>query len=153
MCRVTEVVRRELDLYQEVSEVWKRDHERAMACYNFQDLLEKGIAAFEFSNRVDEAYRRAVLRGEEAFDKAVNDRIAGLFISWIATGREVLRNLEAFERAGFRVEHSDAFRRCCREAEGIVAPPSDFFSDDALVMLRDDAIDAHHRGESSECSI
>ena len=149
MTVTADLVRREIELYRDVSEVWKADHEAAMACMDFQDLLAKGIAAFESINRIDEAYRRAVFSGSE-FDEAVSGQITELYEMISEPCEGILETLARFERAGFNVDAAERFRSCCRELAGILTDPADFFSDEALVRMRDKAIDENQQGTLSE---
>jgi hypothetical protein len=152
MGEVSELVRREIELYRQVSEAWKADHDAAIACYDFHDLLGKGIAAFESISRYDEEFRRRVFAGQP-FDAELNKQILELYRMVSEPCQDILDTLARFERAGFKVDSAERFRSCCRELEGILSEPRDFFSDDSLVKMRDEAIDANRRGDVSEYSI
>lgn len=146
-----DIVRRDVELYLDVvSESWRDDHEVAMACYRFQDILQRGIMLFDLLVRVDECWRKLVSDGKVSCDPNVPQILKKLLARWSEPCPEALRRLEVFERNGFEVAFAEEFRSRCREAQGILTPDSAFFVDDALVSLRDAALDQHRRGETIE---
>ncbi len=153
MSKLHDLVRREVELYRDYSELWKTEHNRAMACYKFEDLLAKGIQAFEDINRYDELYRSGVYSGRVKSDQKVVDGIKSLYALWLLPRDYLTRRMRALEKDGFKIKNAKEFRSCCREAVGILTPDEEFFQGEKLVQLRDAAIDANRQGDVSECPI
>lgn len=130
-----------------IDEQWKANHISAMACWEFQDLLLFCIEAFERINRLDEAYRVAILGKEKPYNEEEEKEIQKSYCNWLNVCKHLLDPLTKFQ-SKYTVEHADRFVECVREAEGIQMDDSDFFSCDNLVQLRDTAIDEHQRGET-----
>jgi hypothetical protein len=134
-------LQRDIDLFVEISEKWKHDHEEVMASYSFENLLEKGVALFDSIVGSEERWRLKIYRGEVQYSEEGFAVYTDSVKHWLATGEQLLQSLKHFENAGFFVKHAKEFRRCLREAQGILTPDDKFFSDDPLVEERDRAID------------
>jgi hypothetical protein len=134
-------LQRDIDLYVEIAEKWKQDHEEVMASYSFEDLLAKGVSLFNLIVSAEERWRLEIHRGVIRYSDETYARHVELIRHWLATGERLLPNLKRFEDAGFFVKHAKRFRRCIREAQGILTPDDQFFSHDRLVEERDRAID------------
>jgi hypothetical protein len=145
------IVRGELEFYEQKSEqVWSDAHEAALHATDCEELLALGNFLFERINRLDESWRNAVYTGHWSDDRGFEKVVEGLYRSWSKAGEVLLRWLEQLEGQGFCVEGAEQFRRCCREVRGILTPDDEFFSGDAQVNARDQAIDEHRRGETTE---
>ncbi|MBI1902001.1 MAG: hypothetical protein HYS13_12935 [Planctomycetia bacterium] len=105
---------------------------------------------FDVIVRLDERWRRDVYRAKVEYSPTDAEAIHQLFVDWHRPCAKVLDQLEAFERAGLDVKWAREFRARCREAEGILTPDARFFADDALVRLRDEALDQHKEGQTLE---
>lgn len=143
-------VERELSLYVEASEQWKQDHTQAMACYTFEDLLERGVLVYRVIVNADEHWRADVAAGRKPYEKSVDEALREAFQFWLRPYAFIADRLEYFEKSGFEVKHAREFRSCAREVLGILTPDDQFFVDDELVKLRDKAIDDHRSGNCIE---
>lgn len=129
---------------------WKADHRAAMVCYEVEETIALGNRVFDAIVAFDENWRRQVSRGELPFSPVLDSFIQALFRRWYVPCSGVLAAIENLRREGFAVKGAAEFLQRCREAEGILTPDAEFFSDDQLVQLRDEALDQHLRGETLE---
>jgi hypothetical protein len=139
------VAQRQIEL---IDQQWRADHVEAATCWDFEDLLRLCVEAFERINRQEEAWRRSVLRGERPYSAEEENEFIVLCGKWTEVCGKFLPPLAGFERRGFQIESAGQFRSCIREAEGILTPDAKFFVADALVRMRDAAIEEHRRGEA-----
>jgi hypothetical protein len=135
-------------IFRQESELWKRDHALAMAYYDFQDFLEFGINFFDSLTKIDEDWRLRVLKHELEYDPVVADKILGLYKMFLADCTEIERMVSLLEQTFGNVVNAAEFRSRYREARGIVTPDEQFFVGDALVNLRDAAIEENRNGET-----
>lgn len=138
-----------VDFYRRHAESWKDAHDAAMACFEVEELLALGIAAFDSINRADEWLREQVVAGAE-YDAGEDAKIEALYQKWLAGSALLAAILSQLEQRFEEVRGAEEFRRCYREVQGILTPDEEFFIHDALVRARDEAIDAHRRGETVE---
>lgn len=137
-------------VYEEESELWKADHKAAMAFFDFEDLLSHGIQLFDSITKMDEQWRSKVLGGEEEYDLAVLNGIKDAYRWWLRPCDAIEARLDQFDREFGTLRRAEEFRKCHREAVGILTPDEEFFSHDSLVQLRDDAIDIQRKGHAVE---
>ncbi len=152
MSQVT--LRKHLEAYESTPNEWKQDHEEAMLCFDVQDSLEFGLLILEKITALDESLR---LDGFEA--KLTSEHFARmsrevekLYHQWLMASlvhQEVIGNLGL---KGYVVEGADQFRIAVDEVQKMMTPDKEFFAGSPLVALRDDALDAHARGETEEWS-
>jgi hypothetical protein len=138
---VSNVIRRRLSAYAEESELWNRDHRLAMASADFEDHLAFGLKLFDRITEIDQSWRREVFSGMVDYDSGFDAEIRELYEAWnkpCDLNEAVLSWLES--RFG-PVNHAEEFRSHCREVKGILTPDDQFFADEKLVDLRDQAID------------
>jgi hypothetical protein len=102
--------------YQEETEGWKRDHEEALKCMEFEQLIAFGLSAFELLKRIDQIWKRRVEEQTVDYDEAVDEAIERLYNAWLQPCAGVLARTSAFEKAGFKVVGSREFRSACAEA-------------------------------------
>lgn len=150
MDAAADLLHSKLRVYLRETELWKADHERAVAFFRFDDHLAVGIQLFESITRWDESWRCKVLAGEEQYDPMLANEIKEAYEWWLRPCAEVEAQLETCEREFGSTENGERFRQCYREAVGILTPDEEFFSGDALVQARDKAIDTHRRGGTVE---
>lgn len=99
---------------------------------------------------VDHRWRMETLSGKEPYDVNQESAIQSYYRDWLRGAGGILVSLDRAESRGHSVKNSDLFRRCYRENQSALTPDSEFFAGDALVRLRDDAIDAHREGRTVE---
>ena len=142
------IVRDSLKSYRCEADEWRPDHDVTMKCHEIEDFLRAGIVIFDSLVEMDEKYRERVLSGKISHDPRTDKALMGAFAMWLRPCVNIKRALAAFENRFGTVEHAEEFRSRCREAEGMLVKDGEFFSGDALTELRDEAIDAHRRGET-----
>lgn len=123
-------------------------HAEATECRDCEDFLRMGIEAFDWLARADEAIRSAVYSGAMAFDPECDSTLAALYSEWLKPCEYAERWIAIQQNRGFHVDNLEEFRRCCQEARAIVEENQGVLRNDAFVDLRDEAIDAHRRGET-----
>lgn len=138
-----------LAAYSAQAERWKRDHVEAMECRDLEQLLLMGLFLSLSIDLIDTNWRTAMLGGQVEFDPAEEAEILGHYRTWLAPAADILARIEAMEAAGYKVQWADQFRRAHRDARAVFTADSEFFSSDALVELRDTAIDAHREGRTA----
>src|SRR5882724_11200822 len=79
-------------------EQWNKDHDKAMRCLAFEELLAFGLSIYQFINHIDEAWRRKVHQGLMEYDPAVKNAITSLFKSWLRCCKRVEKRLTALEK-------------------------------------------------------
>jgi hypothetical protein len=109
----------QLEAYQDY---WKRDHDEAMACRDWEDAIAVGLAVYRMVWERQDAWRDQVFRGvipyTEADDRDQQARLAG----WLATTREVLsETLPRLEARFGNVEGAAELRRCAEAVEGVLS--------------------------------
>lgn len=115
-------IERDLEGYSEESEQVIRDHRLAMACLDFEMLLQKGLQLLARIRFLDQALGRLTQRGELALTPEVEDSLNRLYHAWLHPCEKVLDDLAFFE-SHFAVTQGDEFRHACAEAEQILYGP------------------------------
>lgn len=107
---VFESARQAVDAYSENAEAWKPDHDLAMACVRFEDLLQTGIESLREIEACHQGWQEQVLSGQHEPDLAMDQAIWDMYAWWLRPRQRVKRELRFFERQGFTVEHAAEFR-------------------------------------------
>jgi hypothetical protein len=131
-------------------EGWKKDHDRALECYDLEDFLGTGVRVADGLVIMDEQYRARVFSGKEEFDPKYHEMFMDTYRFLAETFRETIGTIERFEKQFGQVKNADEFRSRLSEMEGILTPDNVFFGD-GLIPLRDAAIDANLGGGTIEC--
>ena len=143
-------VERHLKAHEEQAENWKADHEKAMACLEFEEYLDSAISLFQHITRVDEGWHNHVFTYPDRYDPKRDEAILGLYRRWLKLAEGDWETVARLEKEYGTVRGADEFRRCYRAAQGVLTPDDAFFTGEGLVKLRDEAVDAHRRGEAAE---
>jgi hypothetical protein len=156
-------VRRCLRSCEERRELWKEDHDLAMVCCDVQEQLALLSYLFERINRADEAVREAVFAGREDHSPEFDSELENIYREWADVAGKYLSIVRKLESQGFSVEEAGELRSRLREAIGLLTPDDQFFTPDnapeaggrpsrveKLVQFRDEALEAHRRGETEE---
>lgn len=132
-------------------EQWKMlDDQLAEAASELGEILQGGIDLFDHLNDLDERVRRSISRGKMPYSAELNAFIKAVYRRWLSASKGGLEAIEILERHGHGLANAEDFRDRCREATGILTPDCEFFSDQRLVDLRDEALDEHARGDTRE---
>lgn len=123
---VFESARQAVDAYSENAEAWKPDHDLAMACGRFEDLLRTGIESLREIVAYHQVWQEQVLSGQHEPDLAMDQAIWDMYAWWLRPWQRVKRELRFFERQGFKVEHAaefrDALQKLQDDRKGLVRP-------------------------------
>jgi hypothetical protein len=136
--------------YSRRAERWQVDHEEAMACQNLEDLLLVGVSLSFGIDMIDTQWREAMMADQVPYASSDEEEIRDFYRTWLAPAEGMLANIARMEARGYEVKWADQFRRACREARAIFIDDSEFFMGDALVELRDRAIDDYREGRTVE---
>lgn len=150
MLTSVERLKRDLDQYRDDSQSIVPDHVAAAACLDFESLLRKGLWIYEELNRLDEAFRGFVHRGELEYVPEWDDALEEAYRAWLKPCDRVFQSLNELEEQGFVIERADEFRAACHEVAGLLTPDVDFFSGEPLAQLRDEALKSAQHGECEE---
>ena len=101
-------------------EAWKTDHDAAMACYDVEDMILRGLALFFGIRRADESWTKKVQAGTLQFDPKRAQSIHQEYEWWLAPCDDVLAALNKAERSFKQVENAEVFRRCVNLARRLV---------------------------------
>jgi hypothetical protein len=125
---VFESARQAVDAYSENAEAWKPDHNLAMACGHFEDLLLKGIQSLGEIVAYHQSWQQQVLSGQQEPNLSMDQAIWDMYAWWLRPCKRVKRELRFFERQGFTVEHAaefrDSLRKLLDDRKGLVRPTS-----------------------------
>ena len=123
---VFESARQAVDAYSENADAWKPDHNLAMACGRFEELLRSGIGSLREIAEYHQAWQEQVLSGQHAPDLPMDQAIWDMYARWLRACQNVRRELRFFERQGFTVDHAAEFRDCLQKLQddrkGLVRP-------------------------------
>jgi len=136
--------------YSRRAEGWQADHAEAMACKNLEDLLLLGVSLSFSIDLIDVHWRDAMMAGRTPYSSSDEEEIMGFYRTWLVPSDRMLASIALMEAAGFEVNLADQFRRACREAKAVFVADSDFFTGDAIVEMRDRAIDDYREGRTVE---
>lgn len=142
-----DVVQSALNSY---NESWQPDHAKAMACRDLEDWLIVGIGLFDAITTFDERHQLRVFSNDIPFDADHASIIKNAYRWWLGPCDAIDAEITQLEKADFEVDHAQVFRSKCREAKGILTEDAEFFNSEALIALRDEAIDEHRAGNSLE---
>lgn len=144
------VVQDAITSYAEGVESWKSAYVAAMKCRDLEDWLYVGNGIFDAITAFDEKHQFRVLSGEIEYDPAHNELIKSAYKWWLGPCEVLSTEINSLRAQGFLVDNSEAFLSNCRESTGILTDDAEFFDSEALIALRDEAIDEHRAGESLE---
>lgn len=137
----SDLLQEDVDLYVRISEQWLREDKGVRAAYSLNDLLCKASNLFDVLISAEERWRVELCRGQAEYSAEQEALYTRLIQVWLTACEPFVGVLQAFESAGLFVKHARRFRRCVREAQGIMTPDAEFFSHDRLVEQRDRAFD------------
>lgn len=132
------------------AEAWKKDHDKAIECYNLEDFLATGVRIADGLASLDEKHRSRVFAGEVEFDQEMHDMLTAAYGGLRDAFESLLETVVRFENRFGCVKNADEFRSRLNEIRGILTPDNVFFGD-GLIPLRDAAIDANLGGGTIEC--
>lgn len=141
------LTRRMISAYAEI-EPWKEDHDRALACYAVEDTLSWGLLLFQGLSEEDANWHTHVLESKIPYDEAQEAELIENYRNWLEASNRLLPTIGQLEEWGFEVRGAHEFRKKCREAHGVLTEDVVFFADEALVNLRDEAINEHRAGRT-----
>lgn len=111
-------VYRQLEAYEGT---WKRDHDAAMACRDWEDAIAVGINIFHMLREREQTWRDQVFRGVLAYSEDDNLDQQSRFATWLDTTKQVLaETLPALEQRFGRVEAAADLRQCAETAEDLL---------------------------------
>ncbi|MCC7336184.1 MAG: hypothetical protein IT422_13925 [Pirellulaceae bacterium] len=97
-------------------EVWKKDHELAMALYKFEDLLGDMVELFDEIERFDRYYRQSLFASPNSYSEEVDRRLKALSRQYLDLMIDIEQTtLKTFQ--GFVVDRRQAFESCLNKAK------------------------------------
>ena len=144
------IARERVGRYRDESDDLMRRHAEAIDCRDCEDFLQLGIEAFNWLGRADQTIRQEVFAGRLEHDPEVDSALAALYSEWLKPCGYAEHWVAVQRERGFRVDNLEEFRKCCREAQAIAEANAGLLENDAIVELRDAAIDAYRKGETLE---
>jgi len=147
-------LRKHLEAYEATPEEWKKDHEDTMLCFDVQDSLTFGMLILDQMNKFDESFRLDAFAGKLTPDTCAEifRDLEAIYHKWLAASLMHLRIMDTLHHKGISVEGSERFRNAVADVLSMMTPDQEFFSGTGINELRDTALDAHARGETTEWS-
>jgi hypothetical protein len=109
-------------LLEAYEESWKKDHDEALACRDWEDALAVGLAVFRMVWERQDAWRDQVFRGVISYAEEDNREHQARLSNWLATTREVLSEILPGLEARFgTVAGAAELRRCAEVVEGVLS--------------------------------
>lgn|GEM_PF-4487033 len=133
--------------YGERKEKWYQDHKLAMACMECESFLQAAIADFYAINQLDEMWRIQIAENVVEYSEEFEDILTDLYKLWLQSKEKLLEQVDLFLEAEFEIKLAEKFRSACREVEGILTEDEDFFGDEKLGELREQAVKDYNEGE------
>jgi hypothetical protein len=133
------------------AEPWKLRHDKVMKeCDAFPQILADRIATFHLIAEIDKTWNADVARNLIPYSAADEAEIADYYRVWLSGAERIGQELDKYQKAGVPFEQADEFRKSLSLAKGALKTDAEFFGEEKLAAMRDEAIDAHRRGESVE---
>jgi hypothetical protein len=112
-------VYRQLEAYEES---WKREHDEAMECQDWEDALAVGLAIYHMLWSRQDAWRDQVFRGVVPYSEEDDRDHQARLTQWLATTKEALSNvLPELEKRFGKVEGAAELRRCAETIEAVLS--------------------------------
>ena len=127
-------------------EAWKREHDTlADDCWAIEDMIDDMNLIFDRFQRIDIDVQRHFLSGSD-FDAKWDESIRASLSDWLEVASALMADVGGLERQYGKIAGTDALNENIRAVRGILTPDDGFFSSEALVELRDHAVDSHRAG-------
>ncbi|MGC1719318.1 MAG: hypothetical protein WA746_10045 [Isosphaeraceae bacterium] len=146
----TQFAKKMLSAYVDL-EPWEEDHDRALACFAIEEAMSFGNLIFRWVSERDAIWHTRVLESKIEYNEAEREEWIEIYRNWLGASERLLLTIARLEGQGFEVRGADEFRRNCDEARGISADDDVISVDEALINLRDEAIDEHRRERTHSC--
>ena len=147
------LLRKEVELFRSATQTgypsdWCRP--KTLIQEAIEEILALGIFVFDRIGHTDELSKAAIFAGKLPYDPAQEKETEELYRQWADIAKTCLTLLGLAEGNAIPAAGAARFRDCYNEVQGILTPDEDFFQDDALVEVRDRALETHRRGESTD---
>lgn len=109
--------RRHLEVFEES---WKTDHDQAMQCRDFEDMLAEAVMVFQLVDEMVHRRRRAVFHAFWEPNPQLDEEEKQLYTTWLKLMEQDLPKLAELEKT-FTVEGADRFRACVESARTFLA--------------------------------
>lgn len=139
--------------YSHEADAVMAEHRQAMDCRDCETFLQIAIDAFDWVARADADVRLAVYEGEQEYDPSFDEALLSLYRRWLDPCERAQSWIAVQQKRGFVLDNIGRFRVCCEEVRAIVKAatnPTSSEVSDALIELRDEAIDAFRNGQTAE---
>lgn len=114
-----DTTRRMISTYEE-SEVWKRDHARAMSCLDLEQVVALGLHLFRSLLDFEARLQAAAFRGDLSAEDPVWAELDPLYGRWAEASKRLLARADELAREGFSVSDIEAFRDAIGEARCMI---------------------------------
>jgi len=118
-------VYRQLEAYDEL---WKADHDAAMACRDWEDAFAVGLAIYSLLWEQQGAWRDRVFRGVVPYSEDDDREHQARLAQWLTTTKDALADvLPRLEKDFGQIEGAAELRRCAEVVEKVLqawVPPA-----------------------------
>lgn len=124
-----------VDEYAADSDALMQSHREAMECAECEEVLAKGIRAYELLKRAEDTFREADSRGLFDYSESLQSAVDRLYAAWLGPSAVAERWIERLEQLGLPPANREQFCATCHEVRAIV-------EDRRWLALTQDAFDA-----------
>ena len=117
---VLSITQQSIAAYNLEAERWRSNHDTAMACFEFEDLLQAGLRIFRDFESYRQRWQARIDAGQITYNEDEDAQILALLQLWLIpaqTMEDVLGRLEA--KFG-TISGADEFRTCVQRAKQLV---------------------------------
>lgn len=147
------LLEKELELFVESQEAWKIDHLNAMLCCDVEEAVALGIHVFERLTQAEARLSIDAYRGKITAEFAEEER--NKIARWlrdaaIPTAEALQMAIEYCTNNGYMVNRAQDFAAWVERLRDALTADDEFFDDEKLAALRDEAIDSHRQSSLVE---
>jgi len=125
-----------------------------LVCFDLVELVDQGGELFDSINRLDNDWRALIFDEVLVYDEAFDERIRGLYRTWLEASEHVLEAVGWVEAIHPQAEPTRGscarLASAVREVRGLLIEDKEFFGHEKLVELRDAAIDEFRADQTLE---
>jgi len=138
-----------LSAYTEI-ESWNSDHDLAMNYLDVEETIAWGNHLFQGLSENDANWHAHVFEGKIEFDQAKADDMTRNYGAWLKASERLLEFVKELEAFGHEFSGAVEFRANCAEARALLKSGDEFSPGDALIELRDRAVEEHRAGRCDD---
>jgi len=142
-----EYAKKEVERYKHDVEDWKQKHDEvARGCWPLEDLIANLNCLFNRILDIDIQVHEFIFVQKGAADPALLGQVGDLLTQWASVSEQILLHSKRVAASYGEFEGVPDLAKNARQARAILTPDSEFFAEDKLGCLEDEAIQEHRAG-------